>query len=244
MAGERALPGLGLFGFWTLGSNGWKDQHDSNLRLLSALVQPRVLSFVAAVPGSPTDGDMHVLTNAPNQHAIAIRDLGAWVYVTPAEGWTVYDRTTNTLYQFTGTEWVPMLPMPAGGGDVGKVLTVNGAGTGLELQTPASAPTSIPVKTESASYTLVLLDAGKYIRMDVGTANDLIVPANSSVAFPVGTIIHLRQAGAGQTTIVEDTGVTITTAETLKIRGQHSSASLVKVSTNTWELTGDLEAAP
>lgn len=239
MAGERALPGLGLFAFWTLGSNGWKDQHDANLRLLSALVQPRVLSFLTAVPGSPADGDMHVLTDAPNDNAIAIRDLGAWVYVTPAEGWTVYDRATNTMFQFTGTDWVPLLPMPAGGGDAGKVLTATA--TGFQLAAPASAPTAIPVDTKTGSYTLVLTDAGKYIRMDVGSANDLTVPANASVAFAIGTIIHLRQAGAGQTTIVEDTGVTVTTAATLKIRGQHSSASLVKVGTNTWELTGDLE---
>lgn len=244
MAGERALPGLGLFAFWTLGSNGWKDQNDANLRLLSALVQPRVLSFVAAVPGSPTDGDMHVLTDAPNDNSIAIRDLGAWVYVTPQEGWTVYDQATNTTFQFTGADWVPVLPLPAGAGDVGKVLTVNGAGTGFTLENPAAAPTTIEIREETADYTLVLGDASHYVRIESAVPENLTVPANATVAFPIGTVVQVRQAGAGQVTIVAAGGVTINTSETLVLRGQHSTAALVKVGVDEWDLTGDLEAAP
>jgi hypothetical protein len=63
------------------------------------------------------------------------------------------------------------------------------------------------------------------------------------VAFDNGTQIHVRQAGAGQTTIVAGSGVTITTPETLKLRKQHATATLVKISTDGWELMGDLEAA-
>ena len=106
MAGERALPGLGLFGFWTLGSNGYKPQMDENLRKLSALVMPYVLSSVPTVPGSPTDGDIHRLTSAPNLNAIAIRDNGGWVYLTPGEGWQIYDRGANERLLFDGTNWV------------------------------------------------------------------------------------------------------------------------------------------
>ena len=46
--------------------------------------------------------------------------------------------------------------------------------------------------------------------MDNAAANTLTVPPNSSVAFPVGTSIPIRQAGAGQTTIVAGSGVAIT----------------------------------
>lgn len=135
MAGERALPGLGLFGFWTLGSNGWGTQHSEGIRTLSVLTQARCKSFLAAVPGSPADGDIHVLTAAPNANAIAVRDNGAWVYLTPAEGFLIYDDATNCYYRFNGTSWYPLLPMPSPG-DNGKIWAVKSDELGFELIAP------------------------------------------------------------------------------------------------------------
>lgn len=100
-----------------------------------------------------------------------------------------------------------------------------------------------PVKTESSSYTLVLADAGKWIRMDNASANNLTVPPNSSVAFPVGTEIHVEQKGAGQTTIVAGSGVTINTSETLKLAARYAVATIKKVASDEWTLIGYLEAA-
>lgn len=101
----------------------------------------------------------------------------------------------------------------------------------------------IDVNTRTANYTLVLTDAGNYVRMNVVGANTLTVPKNSAVAFPVGTVIHLRQAGAGQTTVSPvDGDVTINTPESYSLRKQGSSASLIKVATDTWDLSGDLVA--
>jgi len=101
---------------------------------------------------------------------------------------------------------------------------------------------AVEINTQTDSYTLVLADATKYVRMNKGTACTLTVPLNSTVAFPTGTQILIRQVGAGQVTVAAAGGVTITTAQTLLLRAQHSSASLVKVDTDTWELAGDLEA--
>lgn len=99
----------------------------------------------------------------------------------------------------------------------------------------------IAVATHADNYTLVLADAGSYVRMSKATANTLTVPTNAVASFPVGAVIQLRQAGAGQTTIVAASGVTINTSETLKLRKQGSTASLIKVAANEWDLTGDLE---
>lgn len=115
--------------------------------------------------------------------------------------------------------------------------------------TSASASTqyaTIPltINTKTSSYTLVLGDGvNTYIRMNVGSANNLTVPPNSSVAFPIGTQIPIRQTGAGQTTIVQGSGVVISTAETLLLRKQGSTASLIKTGTNAWDLAGDLQAS-
>ncbi len=91
------------------------------------------------------------------------------------------------------------------------------------------------------SYTLVLADAGKIVEMNVGSANNLTVPPNSSVAFPVGTQLLVLQTGAGQTTLVAGAGVTINSKDgDLKLSAQWSAASLVKRATDTWVAVGDL----
>lgn len=95
---------------------------------------------------------------------------------------------------------------------------------------------------QTASYTLVLGDKGKLVTMAVAGANNLTVPPNSSVAFPVLSRIDLIQTGAGQTTFVQGAGVTINATPGLKCRAQNSGASLVKTATDTWQLTGDLAA--
>lgn len=105
MTGERTLPGLGLYGFWTPGSDGWDAQMDGNLRQLSALTQLSVLDRVASVPGSPSDGDIYLMTSGGNANDIALRDNGAWVYLTPQEGWKCYVRDEDTIYIWTGSAW-------------------------------------------------------------------------------------------------------------------------------------------
>lgn len=106
----RTLGNLALSAFWTLGENGWKTLNDLNLLKLSNLAQATVISLVTALPGSPTNGDVHVLTDAAGSHPteIAIRDEGAWVYVVPVEGWLVYSRADNAFYVFTGTVWTSL----------------------------------------------------------------------------------------------------------------------------------------
>ena len=61
---------------------------------------------------------------------------------------------------------------------------------------------SVVINTQTSSYTLALADAGEVVEMNVGSANTLTVPANDSIAFPIGTSIDIVQYGAGQTTII------------------------------------------
>jgi hypothetical protein len=99
----------------------------------------------------------------------------------------------------------------------------------------------LTTNAQVGSYTLVLADAGKIVEMNVGSANNLTVPPNSSVAFPVGTQLLVLQTGAGQTTLVAGAGVTINSKDgDLKLSAQWSAASLVKRATNTWVAVGDL----
>lgn len=98
----------------------------------------------------------------------------------------------------------------------------------------------IEQNTRVASYTLVLSDAGKVIEMNVGAANNLTVPPDASVPFPIGTVISIEQLGAGKTTIVPGSGVTIRSAGSfMSLKERYSSATLRKRGTDEWVLIGD-----
>lgn len=63
---------------------------------------------------------------------------------------------------------------------------------------------SIPQNSQSVAYTLTLTDAGKHILHPSAdtTARTITIPANASVAYPVGTVINIiNQNGAGVLTI-------------------------------------------
>jgi len=112
-------------------------------------------------------------------------------------------------------------------------------------QTALDAKTNklIVTNRQTASYTLVLGDADKLVEMNVATANNLTIPLNSSVAFPTGTQILLSQYGAGQTTIVPTSGVTVrSNGAKLKLNVQYSGATLIKIGTDEWYLFGDIVA--
>lgn len=114
-------------------------------------------------------------------------------------------------------------------------------GTGA-YSVPAGAPPTViaGINNQTASYTAVLGDAGKLIRMNVASANNFTVPPHSSVAFPVGAVITVRQVGAGITTIVAGAGVTISSPSTLAIARQNGSVQLVQVANDAWDLMGDV----
>ena len=114
-----------------------------------------------------------------------------------------------------------------------------------DLQTALDTKTNklITTNRQTASYTLVLSDADKLVEMNVASANDLTIPLNSSVAFPTGTQILLAQYGAGQTTVVATSGVTVrSNGGKLKLNVQYSGATLIKIGTDEWYLFGDIVA--
>ncbi len=139
---QRTLPGLGLTGFWDLGADNWKDENDANLRKLSALVQPRVISRTTALPGSPINGDIYIVPAdaASNANEIAIRDDGAWVYIPPAEGFAVYVADTNENVQFDGAAWVPLAAGMEGAPADG---TLYGRKDGAWEAVPTGGPTAV-----------------------------------------------------------------------------------------------------
>jgi uncharacterized protein affecting Mg2+/Co2+ transport len=71
----------------------------------------------------------------------------------------------------------------------------------------------------------------------------IAVPTAALVSFEPLSQIHILQWGAGQVTIVEGDGVSVETPETLKSSKQYAIMTLLAIDTNSWLLTGYLEAA-
>jgi len=95
----------------------------------------------------------------------------------------------------------------------------------------------------STPYVLALTDVDKMVEMNLGAANQVTVPLNSTVAFSIGTQIMVSQYGAGQTTIAGASGVTLRSiGNWLKISAQYGVISLVKVGTDEWYVFGSLTA--
>lgn len=125
------------------------------------------------------------------------------------------------------------------GGAIISATTVNdSAGTGYTIgyrQMPQNN------QAAAATYTLVLADDGKHVYLTGGTTNTLTVPANSSVAFPIGTVITVVNNNSGSCTISGPAGSlqlangALAATRTLATKGM---ATMVKVGTDLWYVSG------
>lgn len=148
----RTLPGLGLSGFWTLGEDGWNTLHDADLRMLSALAQCRVLSRVTALPGSPTDGDIYIVPSGGDANKIAIRDIGAWVYFIPAEGYLAYVVDDAEYVTFDGAGWTALTTggsaievLDEGVSETAALVSLNFVGAGVTAADDAAGNVTITI---------------------------------------------------------------------------------------------------
>jgi len=102
---------------------------------------------------------------------------------------------------------------------------------------------NIPQNSQSAAYTLVLADAGKHIFHPSGDANarTYTIPANSSVAYPIGTAITFINMTSQVVTIAITTDTMyLSSAGTTGSRSlaQYGSATAIKMTSTTWLISG------
>lgn len=89
------------------------------------------------------------------------------------------------------------------------------------------------------SYTLVVADIQKLVRLTNAAAIALTVPTNAAQAIAIGSQIRIAEYGVGTVTI-DGAGVTLNTADDLILGTQHEGALLIKVATNEWDIIKDL----
>ena len=106
-----------------------------------------------------------------------------------------------------------------------------------------SDSTPLLSKTNTATYTITLEDAGRTIIANSDTLNEVVVPANSTTPFVIGQRLDIIRYGVGLTSIAGANGVTIQSKNSnKKIAARYSGATLIKIEENTWILVGDLIA--
>ena len=130
----------------------------------------------------------------------------------PNEGMLIYETDTDAFAWYNGTSWFDLSALP----------------------TPINAQTG-------TTYTFVLADRGKLVTAANASAITITVPANATVAYPIGSQIAVMQTGAGQVTFVGATDVILNSFNSAKkIVGNGGLAVCIKTATNTWQMSGAL----
>lgn len=136
----------------------------------------------------------------------------------------LYASTTNVLSKLAA-------------GSAGQVLTMaSGA--------PAWAQPAIPQRSVSADTTFALTDGGGHVYHPSAdtTARTWTIPANASVAFPIGTaitIINDSSAGALTIAITSDTLVLASSGSTgSRTLAANGDATLLKIGATRWRING------
>lgn len=89
---------------------------------------------------------------------------------------------------------------------------------------------------KTADYTLTLDDLNKVVAMNVPTGGTLTIPLNTSVAFPVGSVINVYNASSTAfLEITGETGVIVRNPGTIE---PYQEASLRKRAANEWVAAG------
>jgi hypothetical protein len=127
------------------------------------------------------------------------------------------------------------------GGSTGQVLAKN-SGTDLDFVWTEQDDTTLSFNAQTGTtYTLVAADLGKLVTLSNASGITLTVPPS---VFAAGNIINIQQIGAGQVTLAQGAGVTITstgaTASAPKLRAQYSAATIICTGSNTFTVVGDL----
>lgn len=90
---------------------------------------------------------------------------------------------------------------------------------------------------QTAAYTFVLADANACTPFNLSAAANATIPPNSSVAFPVGTLLYVKQAGTAAVTFVAGSGVTLNVGNSSASTGATNDwLGVVQTAANTWDV--------
>jgi hypothetical protein len=204
-----------------------------------ALVFATSPTLVTPLLGTPTSGVLTNATGLPISTGVSGLATGVATFLaTPSSAnlaSAVTDETGSGALVFatSPTLVTPVLGTPTSG----NLSTCTADGT------DAVGFKNIPQNSQSAAYTLVLADAGKHILHPSTDANarTFTIPANASVAYPLGTAITFINMTSQVVTIAITTDTMyLSSAGTTGSRSlaQYGSATAIKLTSTTWLISG------
>lgn len=226
------------------------------LQQLSAAQMNQLQQSVYTFPQTVISGVSHTLALANSGHIIKFTNAGQITVSIQLASTTNFPIGTSIALVNSGTGTVTVtgaagvtvntesnLAASFGQSSIRTLLKID-TNSWVMSVTPDPLSTLSIIDEKSTSYTLVLTDSNKFIKMNIASAaNTVMVPTNASVAWPIGTQIHVIQYGSGKTQVAPVSGTVIIYATPGNfLRAQYSSATLLKCDTNLWMLMGDLSA--
>ena len=158
-----------------------------------------------------------------------------------AEGMMSYLQDTNAVEVYDGSNWVSI----GSSGDITGITT--GTDSGLSGGVTSGTAT-LRLKLEfdaetGTTYTLVAGNLNQLVTLNNASPITLTVPPS---VFSAGDVINIAQIGAGQVTLAQGAGVTIsstgsgTGGNAPKLRAKFSAASIICTASNTFLVIGDI----
>lgn len=110
----------------------------------------------------------------------------------------------------------------------------------VDTQVATKAPLLFTENVQAGDYTLVLSDVAKVIAMT--NAGDVTIPPNSSVAFPIGTVVNIIATTSEPTSVSAGVGVTMRHPDSpgSATLVEWAEVSLRKRATDEWVLSGQV----
>ena len=92
-----------------------------------------------------------------------------------------------------------------------------------------------------ASYTVQLTDVvSTIIRRNNASANTTVLPKNTTLNIPIGSVVQIMQYGAGASSFSSASGVTLrSSTATTTCKAQYSVLFARKIDTDAWVVYGD-----
>ena len=185
--------------------------------------------LTGAALGTPSSGTLTSCTGLPLTTGVT----GTLPVANGGTGVTTSTGSGNVVLSTSPTLTTPVLGTPSSG--TLSSCTVDGTnGVGY---------INIPQNSQSAAYTLVAADAGKHIFHPSTDANarTFTIPANGSVAYPIGTAISFvnMTSQVVSIAITTDTMYLAGTGTTgTRSLAQYGTATALKMTSTTWIISG------
>lgn len=173
---------------------------------------------LTAPPGSPGAGECYIPKAtatgdwAGHENKIAYYNNG-WTFFPPKIGWRIFDLPNLVTKYWNGTSWLV---------ETSKYVTIN---------------------EKTTSYVLALADHNKIIVVNSASNLTITLPQTSTVNIPDGFTCRVIRRGSGTVTFAVQGVETLESISSFtKINDQYGEASVLRLTTATWYISGNLGA--